>query len=156
WGTGRGRHQDEGGSIFRSRGGSWDSDPRDGFEFRMDRDQQKRAGARSAPRRGAAGRMFAEGARSESEVAPRRLVEPGQPATARAGFSSEDEACDASLAGTGDVGAEDAGEWMRVYPGDDVNSVGLPRSVGDGIEDPFVSDGGFGGVGELGDTGSVY
>ena len=40
---------------------------------------------------------------------------------ARAGLSSEDEACDASLAGTGDVGAEDAGEWMRVYPGDDVN-----------------------------------
>lgn len=35
------------------------------------------------------------------------------------------------------------------------SSVGLPRSLGDGFDDSFVSDGGLGGIGE-GDTGYVY
>ena len=34
------------------------------------------------------------------------------------------------------------------------SSVGLPRSLGDGFDDSFVSDGGLGGIGE-GDVGYV-
>lgn len=57
-------------SVFRSRGGSWDSDPRDGYELRIDRDLKAgRAGARSAPRGGPARRMFGESVRSMSEAA---------------------------------------------------------------------------------------
>lgn len=70
--------QDNEASIIRNRAGSWDSDPRDGFEFRIDRDlQAARAGARSAPRRGATRRIIPDGTRSVSEAAGvRRLDDP--------------------------------------------------------------------------------
>ena len=58
WRHGRFGGQQGDALIYRSRGGSWDSDPRDG-----------RTGARSAPRRGAKRRVFADGAKSVSGAA---------------------------------------------------------------------------------------
>lgn len=73
WAGGRGGQHQGKTTIYRSRGGSWESDPRDGFEFRVDRDLKGgRTGARSARRRIATRRGIASGTRSVSEAAARR------------------------------------------------------------------------------------
>ncbi|CAN0423463.1 unnamed protein product, partial [Ectocarpus sp. 8 AP-2014] len=82
-GGGGGGREEQGPSMFRCRGGSWDSDPRDGFDFRMDRDLNSgraggRASTRSAPKRVSTRRIFPGGARSMSEAAVRRLADPVQ------------------------------------------------------------------------------
>ncbi|CAM9659040.1 unnamed protein product, partial [Scytosiphon promiscuus] len=149
--------QEEASSIFRARGGSWDSDPRDGFEFRMDRDLGNKTGARASARSGSkrvsTRRTFPGGARSMSEAAARRLADPVRQtgsSKGRAGWSSDDDVGDASLGGE-----EDHGDLvLRVYPGEDSNSAGLSRSLGKGFEGSFVGDGGHCGIGE-GDTSSL-
>lgn len=73
WAGGRGGQHQGKATIYRSRGGSWESDPRDGFEFRVDRGLKGgRTGARSARRRVATRRGIASGTRSVSEAAARR------------------------------------------------------------------------------------
>ncbi|CAN0240134.1 unnamed protein product, partial [Ectocarpus fasciculatus] len=154
-GGGGGGREEQGPSMFRCRGGSWDSDPRDGFEFRMDRDLNSgraggRASTRSAPKRVSTRRIFPGGARSMSEAAVRRLADPVQrrAGTGKAGWSSDGELGDASVDGGGVDQGDQRDLFLRVYPGEDTNSVGLPRSLGEGFDDSFVSDGGLGGIGE--------
>ncbi|CAN0059569.1 unnamed protein product, partial [Ectocarpus sp. 12 AP-2014] len=154
---GGGGRKEQGPSMFRCRGGSWDSDPRDGFDFRVDRDLNSgraggRASTRSAPKRVSTRRIFPGGARSMSEAAVRRLADPVQrragTGKARAGWSSDGELGDTSVDGEGGDQGDQGDLFLRVYPGEDTNSVGLSRSLGEGFDDSFVSDGGLGGIGE--------
>ncbi|CAN0140192.1 unnamed protein product, partial [Ectocarpus sp. 8 AP-2014] len=67
---------------------------------------------------------------------------------ARAGWSSDGELGDASVDGEGGDQGNQGDLFLRVYPGEDTNSIGLSRSLGEGFDDSFVSDGGLGGIGE--------